>query len=517
MDRKKVLWADDEIEQLRPHILFLQDKGYEVTAVKSGEEAITQIRRGAFDVVLLDEHMSGKDGIETFAEIKTLNPGVATAMITKSEEEGLMELAIGRQIDDFLIKPVNPSQVLLVLKKLTESTQINRDRISKEYLAQFNQISAQVAMGANWEDWIDTHVKLSGWDIEMERYPDLGLDEVFQDQKSQLNLEFGRYIEDHYFNWLGGDDRPPLSVDIAKKYIATPLKQGKQVLFLVLDCLRLDQYLSIEPLLYKYFEISRDYYYSILPTSTPYSRNAIFSGLFPSDLERQHPDLWKRGEDDESSSNRFEHQLLDQQLAKLGVNLKSGSKYVKILDPEEAERVDKKVSSFLNQQLVSMVFNFVDILAHSGSDSDVIKEMVRSDAGYRSVTRSWFEHSTLASVLRTFATQDVVIVLTTDHGSIRVNKNTKVISDKEASTNLRYKYGRNLKCDPKHAMVMQNPGNYKLPKRGINIDYIIAKEDYYFVYPTNYHKYVNLYKNSFQHGGISMDEMILPVSVLTPK
>ncbi|MBU0520454.1 bifunctional response regulator/alkaline phosphatase family protein [bacterium] len=517
MDRKKVLWADDEIELLRPHILFLQDKGYEITAVTSGEDAIAQVRRGTFDVVLLDEHMSGKDGIETFAEIKTLHPGVATAMITKSDEEGLMEEAIGSQIDDFLIKPVNPSQVLLVLKKLTESTQINRNRISKEYLSQFNQISTQIAMGAHWEDWIDIHVKLSGWDLEMERYPDLGLADVLQDQKSQLNLEFGRFIEENYRDWLSGNDRPPLSVDIASKYLATPLKQGKQVLFLVLDCLRLDQYLAIEPLLYEHFEITRDYHYSILPTSTPYSRNAIFSGLFPSDLERQYPELWKRGEDDESSSNRFEHQFLDQQLTKLGVNLKSGSKYVKVLDPEEAERVEKKVSSYLNQPLVSMVFNFVDILAHSGSDSDVIKEMVRSDAGYRSVTRSWFEHSTLFNIMRTFAKQDVIIVLTTDHGSIRVNKNTKVISDKEASTNLRYKYGRNLKCDSKHAMVMQNPENYKLPRRGINIDYIVAKEDYYFVYPTNYNKYVNLYKNSFQHGGISMDEMILPVVTLLPK
>ncbi len=517
MERKRVLWADDEIELLRPHIVFLEERGYEITAVTSGEEAISQIQRGSFDVVLLDEHMSGKDGIETFAEIKALRPGISTAMITKSEEEHLMEEAIGRRIDDFLTKPVNPSQVLLVLKKLTEATKINRDRIAREYLSQFNQISSQIAAGADWKDWTDIHVKLSTWDLELERFPDLGLNDVFQDQKGQCNLEFCRYIEDQYRRWINGEEGPLLSVDIAARFLATPLKQGKNVLFIVLDCLRLDQYLTIEPLLTDLFDVSRHYYFSLLPTSTPYSRNALFSGLYPAELEQQFPDLWQRGEDDESSSNRFEHQLLDRQLAKQGVTLKSDSKYVKVLDPEEGENIYRKVSNYFQQPLVSMVFNFVDILAHSGSNSDVIKEMVRNDASYRSVIRSWFEHSTLYSILRAFAQQDVLIILTTDHGSIRVQRSAKVVSDKEASTNLRYKYGRNLKCDPKQAMIIRNPQEYKLPRRGINIDYILAKEDYYFVYPTNYHKYVNLYKNTFQHGGISLDEMILPLAVMKPK
>jgi CheY-like chemotaxis protein len=517
MDRKKVLWADDEIELLRPHILFLEERGYDVTAVTNGEDAIAQVYRGTFDAILLDEHMSGKDGIETFNEIKSIRPGISTVMITKSEEEGLMEEAIARRINDFLTKPVNPSQILMVLKKLTEASQINRDRMAREYLAQFNQITSLIAMGATWEDWIDVHYKLSEWDIELERFPEIGLTDVFQDQKNQCNLEFARFVEDHYLNWISGADRPPLSVDIAKSYLATPLKQGKNVLFIVIDCLRMDQYLAIEPLLFELFTVRRDFYYSILPTSTPYSRNAIFSGLFPSELERQHPDLWKRGEDDESSSNRFEHQFLDKQLEQLGVRLKSDTKYVKILDPEEAESVDRKVSSYFDQPLVSMVFNFVDILAHSRSNSDVIKEMVRNEASYRAVTRSWFEHSSLYSILRAFSKKDVTIVLTTDHGSIRVLKSSKVVSDKEASTNLRYKHGRNLKCDSKHALFIREPEKYLLPRRGINIDYIVAKEDYYFVYPTNYHRYVNLYKNSFQHGGISMDEMILPVAILKPK
>lgn len=517
MERKKVLWADDEIEMLRPHILFLEERGYDVTAVTNGEDAIAQVHRNSFDVVLLDEQMSGKNGITTFSEIKGLRPGISTVMITKSEEEGLMEEAIGQQIDDFLTKPVNPSQILLVLKKLTEFSKINRDRITRDYLSQFNQISASIASGARWEDWIHIHTRLSQWDVELERFPDLGLSEVFQDQRSQCNLEFALYVQNNYLDWINGRNAPPLSVGIAAHFLATPLKQGRNVLFLVIDCLRMDQYLVIEPLLSELFSLKRDYYYSILPTSTPYSRNAIFSGLYPSDLERHYPDLWRRGEDDESSSNRFEHQLLDQQLAKLGVNLKSDSKYVKILDLDEADNVERKVSTYFNQPLVSLVFNFVDILAHSRSDSDVIKEMVRNEASYRSVTRSWFEHSALYSILRAFADQGTLIILTTDHGSIRVQKNTKVISDKEASTNLRYKYGRNLKCDEKHALFIRNPQEYKLPSRGINVNYILAKEDYYFVYPTNYHRYVNLYKNSFQHGGISLEEMILPIVTLDKK
>lgn len=517
MERKKILWVDDEIQLLRPHILFLEERGYDVTAVTSGEDAVSQVHRNPFDVVLLDEQMSGKDGIATFSEIKSLRPGISTVMITKSEEEGLMEEAIGQQIDDFLTKPVNPSQILLVLKKLTEASKINRDRIARDYLTQFNQISALISAGASWADWTDVHARLSQWDIELERFPDLGLADVFQDQRSQCNLEFSRYVEGNYLAWIGGRGGPRLSVDIAKDFLATPLKQGRKVLFVVIDCLRMDQYLAIEPLLSSLFNVKRDYYFSIIPTSTPYSRNAIFSGLYPSDLERQYPDLWKRGEDDESSSNRFEHQLLDQQLSKLGVSLKSDSKYVKVLDPEEADSVDRKVASFFGQPLVSMVFNFVDILAHARSDSDVIKEMVRNEASYRAVTRSWFEHSSLLNILRSFASQDVLIILTTDHGSIRAQRSAKVISDKEASTNLRYKHGRNLKCDDKHALFIREPQEYRLPRRGINVNYIIAKEDYYFVYPTNFHHYVNLYKNSFQHGGISLEEMILPVATLTPR
>ncbi len=517
MERKKILWADDEIEMLQPHVLFLEQRGYDVTTVTNGEAALAQVQRRDFDAVLLDEHMAGKNGITIFSEIKALKPAIATVMITKSEEEQLMEEAIGQHMGDFLTKPVNPSQILLVLKKLTEASKINRDRISKDYLSQFNQISALISSGATWQDWIDIHLKLSSWDIGLDRYPDLGLSDILQDQKNQANQEYARFIEEHYLKWIAHADSPTLSVNVVERYVAPALKAGKKVLFLVVDCLRLDQYLAIESLLYELFNIRRDFYYSILPTSTPYSRNAIFSGLFPIELERNFPDLWKRGEDDESSSNRFEHQLLDQQLSKLGVNLKSDSKYVKILDMEEADSVERKVSTYFNQPLVSMVFNFVDILSHARANSEIIKEMVRNEASYRAVTRSWFEHSSLFSILRSFATQEVQIIMTSDHGSIRSQRGARVVSDKEASTNLRYKYGRNLKCEDKYALFIRDPEQYMLPRRGINVNYLLAKEDYYFVYPTNFHKYINLYKNSFQHGGISLDEMILPLAVMEPR
>jgi CheY-like chemotaxis protein len=517
MERKKILWADDEIDLLQPHVMFLEERGYEVTAVTNGEDALAQILQKDFDVVLLDEQMTGRNGMAISVEIKALRPGIATVMITKSEEENLMEEAIGRNMNDFLTKPVNPSQVLMVLKKLTEATKISRDHIAKDYLTQFHQITSLVASQTTWQDWIDVHVKLCGYDIELDRFPDLGLSEVLQDQKNQCNLEFGRFIEDNYKRWVDGHDKPDLSVDVVKRHVADLLKKGRKVLLLVVDCLRLDQYMVIEPLLAELFNIKHNYHFAILPTSTPYARNAIFSGLFPLDLERQFPDLWKRGEDDESSSNRFEHQLLDQQLSRLGVGLKNDSKYVKILDLEEADTVERKVSTYFNQPLVSMVFNFVDILSHARANSDVIKEMVRNEASYRSVTRSWFEHSSLFNILRAFATQDVTVILTSDHGSIRSQRGAKVVSDKEASTNLRYKYGRNLKCEDKHAFYIRDPETIKLPRRGINVNYIIAKEDYYFVYPTNYHKYINLYKNSFQHGGISLEEMILPVAVMEPR
>ncbi|MBM3325001.1 MAG: PglZ domain-containing protein, partial [Calditrichaeota bacterium] len=367
-------------------------------------------------------------------------------------------------------------------------------------------------------DSMEIHAKLSAWEVELDPLPDEGLKQSLEGQRIECNVEFAKFIAQNYEDWIWDrTERPPLTVDFCSRFLAPRLKEGRNLLFLVIDCLRLDQWLALEPMLYDYYTISRDSYYSILPSATPYARNALFAGHFPGDIETEFPELWKRSEDDEFSSNRFERQFLDRQLAGLGLALESEPKYVKILDAEEANATARKVQRYFNNRLVSMVFNFMDILAHSRAQSEVIKEMTPNEAAYRSLIRAWFEHSSLLQILKAFATQDVLVILTTDHGSIRGMKGAKVVSDKEASPNLRYKHGRNLRVDPKHALICRHPEDFRLPRRGISVNYIFAKEYYYFIYPTNYHKYASLYKDSFQHGGISLEEMILPVVFLEPK
>jgi len=332
------------------------------------------------------------------------------------------------------------------------------------------------------------------------------------------NIEFSRFIELHYPHWLQGKHNPPLlSVDLVTHYVFPLLKSGEKVVFIVIDNLRLDQWLAIEPLLFPYYHITKDSYYSILPTATPFSRNAIFSGLFPEEIEKRYPELWRDNYDDDTSCNRYERQLLDHQLASLGLNLRPEPKYIKVLDVKEARSLEKNLKAYTSAQLLSVVVNFVDILAHNRSNSEILREIVPDEAAFRSLTRSWFEHSPLFGALRKLAREDVTVVLTSDHGSIRSLRGAKVIGDRETSTNLRYKFGRNIRCDNKYAISVKDPSVYRLPRRGINVNYLIAKEDYFFVYPTNYHKYLNYYRDSFQHGGVSLEEMILPVVIMRPK
>jgi len=517
--RFKVLWVDDEIELLRAHILFLEDKGYLVRPVTNADDAIAQIQNEQFDVVLLDEMMPGKDGLTALGEIKELQPSLPVVMVTKSEEESLMEDAIGSKIDDYLTKPVNPSQILLTLKKILEGTKITGARISRDYIAEFNEISTRLSGDLTWQDWIDIHMRLSEWEVETDRYSELGLKQTLSDQIKECNAEFGKFIEEHYPVWLtmNAPERPFLSTDVFRQFAAPHLGEDNNVVFFVIDNLRLDQWLTLEPLLQPYFQIQKDFHLSILPTATPFSRNAIFSGLFPAEIEKQHPDLWQFGDDDEHSLNRHEHQLLDRQLEKLGVNLKPGSRYIKIIDTKEAKNVASKLGSYANIPLLSIVLNFVDILAHSRSDSDVLKEITPDESAYRSLTSSWFKHSYAFQMLKELAQFGSTIVLTTDHGSVRGLRGAKVIGDRQTSTNLRYKYGRALKVDPKNAIIVKDPSTYKLPNLGLNSNYLIAKEDFFFVYPTNYHHYLNYYHDTLQHGGASMQEMILPVITLRPK
>lgn len=514
----RVLWVDDEIDLLRSHILLLSEKGYQVDTATNGEDAVEMVRRQAFDLVFLDEMMAGMGGLRTLSEIKDIRPELPVVMITKSEDEGLMEEAIGVKISDYLTKPVNPSQVLLACKKFLEKKRITSAQVSRDYIREFNEISMVLHSSPGWREWTDVHNRLTEWGLEMDQHPDLGLKQTLNDQIRECNVGFSKYIEKNYRHWLEQADRPPLSIDVVDRFLVPRLQEGKPVFFFVIDCLRLDQWVEMESLLREYFDIRRDYHFSILPTATPYSRNSIFSGTFPDEIEVRFPEIWAEWEDDDNSRNRFEHRFLDALLERRKIHLKPESKYLKILDAEFGRGVENNIVSYAKNPLTSIVVNFVDMLAHGRSDSQLLKEIAPDESAYRSLTKSWFVHSSLFGMLKTLSRQkDVSIVLTTDHGSIRCLHAVKVIGDREASTNLRYKYGRNLKADEKSAIFVKNPKDFRLPSRSVTVNYIVAKEDFYFVYPTDYNRYVAQYRDSFQHGGVSMEEVILPVATLTPK
>lgn len=515
----KILWVDDEIDLLRSHIRFLTEKGYVVETATNGEDAITMVRQTGFDLVFLDEMMAGMGGLRTLAEIKDIRPNLPVVMITKNEEESLMEEAIGVKISDYLIKPVNPSQVLLACKKFLEGKRITGAAVSKDYIQEFNQISVALMSDLDHAQWIDIYNRLVSWSLEMDAHPELGLKQTLLDQFRECNLSFSKYVERNYRDWMErSDNRPPLSFEVVDRFLIPELNKDKSVIFFVIDCLRLDQWLTMESLLHEFFDISKQFYFSILPTATPYSRNAIFSGSYPSDVELRYPELWEKSEDDETSRNRYERQFLDKLLERRKMILRPEPKYVKILDADFGRGIESNINSYAQTKLTSIVVNFVDMLAHGRSDSSLLKEIAPDESAYRSLTRSWFVHSSLFGMLRTLSrNKNVTVLLTTDHGSIRSLRGSKVLGDREASTNLRYKYGRNLKCEDKAAIFVKNPSDFRLPKRGVAGNYIIAKEDYYFVYPTDYHKYLNQYRDSFQHGGVSLEEVILPVVRMEPR
>ncbi len=515
----KILWVDDEIDMLRSHIRFLVEKGYAVDTATNGEDAVDMVKHSSFDLVFLDEMMSGMGGLRTLAEINEIRPNLPVVMVTKNEEESLMEEAIGVKISDYLIKPVNPSQVLMACKKFLEGRKITGAALSKDYVQEFNAITLALMNDLDYTEWIDIYSRLVGWAVELDDHPELGLKQMLLDQTRECNLAFGKYIEKNYRQWLEqSKDRPILSPEVVDHYLIPELQKSKSVILFVVDCLRLDQWLMMESLLQEYFTISKEFYFSLLPTATPYSRNAIFSGSYPGDLELRFPELWEKSEDDENSRNRYERQFLDKLLERRRVAIKPEPKYVKILDAEFGRGIEANINSYTQTKLTSIVVNFVDMLAHGRSDSLLLKEIAPDESAYRSLTRSWFVHSSLFGMLKTLSKNtSVTVLLTTDHGSIRSLRGAKVLGDREASTNLRYKYGRNLKCDEKTAIFVKNPSDYRLPKRGVAVNYIIAREDYYFVYPTDYHKYLNQYRDSFQHGGVSMEEMILPLVKLEPK
>ncbi len=510
-----ILWADDEIDQLQSHILFLQKKGFDIVPVSNGEDAVSMIEEQKFDIVFLDEQMPGMGGLDTLEKIKSAQPLLPVIMITKSEEESIMEDAIGAKISDYLIKPVNPNQILLTVKRILETSRLQSEKSAQSYLKDFGNIASRIHPNTDWREWIDIYKELSKWQIDLED-GDEALQQVLEDQVVDANREFGKFIEREYAEWLDqNEDAPLISQGIFKNYVLPHLNAGKKTMFFLIDCMRYDQWLVFEPYLAKMFDISTDFYYSILPTATPFSRNAIFAGVSPLEIAQMYPKLWDQGQD-ETSLNRHEEELLQKQLERAGIDI--NFKYEKILNAEDGKLVANKMKSFSQSKLAAFVFNFVDTLVHSRSDSDVIKELAPDVSAFRSITEAWFQHSSLLQMFKELADEDVTVVVTTDHGSVRSLRDTKVFGDRDTATSLRYKYGRNLNAENENAVIqIRDTKKYKLPDLGKASDYLIAREDYYFVYPTNYHKYQNRYKDTFQHGGASMEEMILPVATLTPK
>ncbi len=527
MTKGNILWVDDEIDLLRPHILLLEGRGYTIRTALSGEDALVIASEQPVDLVFLDENMPGMGGLETLEQLKAVRPETPVVMVTKSEEEDLMEQAIGKKISDYLTKPVNPTQVLLAVKKFLEGKQIVNEAVSRDYTQEFARISLDLMNASTAKDWTELYAKIVGWEMEFDEHTGLGLKQTLLDQKREANAEFGKFVERHYKDWVNtiyvesnAANRPPMSPDIVEQWVLPELQSDakQNVVFFVIDCMRLDQWLIMEAELRNLFKITRNYHFGILPTATPYARNAIFSGMFPSEFGKLYPNMWSSKDDDESSLNRDEADMLHKLLERKRIKLRQEMKYIKIIDRDYGAGIAQNIANQAKNHFTAIVVNFVDMLAHTRSDSPILKEIAPDESAYRSLTRSWFLHSSLYDMFRSLAAvPNLKIVVSTDHGSIRCLRGAKVIGDRETSTSLRYKYGRNVKAEEKQAMIIKHPEEYKLPVRANATNYIIAKEDYYFVYPTDYHKYLNYYRDSFQHGGISMEEVILPVITMEPK
>lgn len=525
MTKGNILWVDDEIELLKPHIMLLEQRGYNVRTATNGSDAIALHTQSNADLIFLDEMMPGMGGLDTLIELKALTPATPIVMVTKSEEEDLMEQAIGKKISDYLTKPVNPTQVLLAVKKFLEGKQIQTSAVSRDYTQEFAKMSRELMNASTAKDWIELYVKLVAWEFELDQHPETGLDETLTNQKREMNAEFSKFFERNYKSWVhtiftrdNEANRPALSPDVTEEWVLPHVSDGKSnVIYFVIDCMRLDQWLLMEHELQNMFKITRDYHFGIIPSATPYARNSIFSGLFPAEFGKHFPDTWSGG-DDEHSQNKDEAQMLKMLLERKKIKLRNELKYIKIIDRDFGNGIARDITSHAKNHLTAIVVNFVDMLAHTRSDSPVLKEIAPNERAYRSLTRSWFLHSSLYDMFKTLSTiPNVKIVITTDHGSIRSLRGAKVLGDRETSASLRYKYGRNVKAEDKQAMHIKNPEDFKLPKRAVTTNYIIGKEDYYFVYPTDYHKFLNYYKDTFQHGGISMEELILPVITLEKK
>lgn len=515
MAAASILWADDEIDLLKPHIIFLRSKGYDVTTVNSGRDALDCIAAQHYDLVILDENMPGLTGLETLSEIKRTQPDVPVIMITKSEEEDIMNQAIGSKISDYLIKPLNPNQILLSIKKNVHSSTLVSQKATADYRQEFMTIDSDISSASTIDDWYALYRKLVYWELQLSA-ADTNMDELLQQQKNQAEHEFGKYVKRNYERWLSNpQQRPLMSNDIMSKRIFPLLDDGEKVFLIVIDNFRLDQWRTVQPLLSEYFNIDDDgLYCSILPTATQYSRNAIFSGLMPYQIAEMFPELWV-DEESEEGKNLNESPLIRTAIERF--RKRFSFSYTKINDSANAEQISNNFSRFDNYDLNVIVINFVDMLSHARTESKMIRELAHSDAAYRSLTESWFRHSAVMDLFKRIASRRCRVVLTTDHGTIRVDNPIKVIGDRNTNTNLRYKVGKRLSYNPRQVYEAHNPATMGLPQSSIVSSFIFAVDRDFFAYPNNYNYYVQYYNGTFQHGGISMEEMLIPIITMSPR
>ncbi|MCH4553818.1 T9SS response regulator signal transducer PorX [Aestuariibaculum lutulentum] len=513
----QILWVDDEIDLLKPHILFLEQRNYNVTTCKSGTEAIDVLENEKFDIVFLDENMPGLTGLETLNELKAKQDNLPVVMITKSEEEYIMEEAIGSKIADYLIKPVNPNQILLSLKKNLDHSRLVSEKTTSSYQQEFRKITMDLAMVNSYEEWVSLYQKLLYWEIQLENIEDPSMFEILESQKTEANIQFGKFIEKNYADWFSPHtEAPVMSHTLFREKIVPELSKDQPTLLVVVDNLRYDQWKVFEPIVNNHYKKNHEEaFFSILPTATQYARNAIFSGLMPGDMEKLYPQYWKN-DTDEGGKNLHEEDFLQAQMKRLNLSHLT-CEFHKITNLKTGKKLVDNFKSLKNNDLTVVVYNFVDMLSHAKTEMEVVKELASNDRAYRSLTLSWFKNSPLLEMIQQAQQLGFKLIITTDHGTINVKNPSKVIGDRDTSLNLRYKTGRSLTYEEKEVLVFKDPKEVHLPSINMSSSYIFAKSDSFFAYPNNYNHYVSYYRNTYQHGGVSLEEMIIPFSVFLPK